>query len=167
MTGYLAYGTAKSRITLYDSDGVTGLFRITLQREEKEGMVLTFTPEGVTTNLGSGASWANKRTHHGFRPSFSIKWAVGLNCTIEAWVTDHWDTATDIATPMAISKILNNAFVTPCLIEPRSDTAFSFLAQPNPEQAFTLKDIKGVAHTDLSIELLAVTITTIPDWAAL
>jgi hypothetical protein len=164
---YVVYGTNKTRVTLYDVDGTTPLQRITLQKEDREGLTLSWKPEGATTKLGSGAGWANANTHHGFRAELAIKWAVGVESASEAWVSGAWGPATILLTAQAIRDIFTQAMVVPCLVEPHLDKAYSFKAQPDPGKAFSLKDVKGVAHTGLELVLIAETLGPIPDWAAL
>lgn len=164
---YVVYGTQKTRITLYAADGVTPLQRITLQKEDREGLTLTFKPEGAATKLGSGAGWANRWTHHGFRAELAIKWAVGVESSSEAWVSGAWAAAATTLTPQAIRDVFTRAMEAPCLVEPHLDKAYSFKAQPDPGKPFALRDIKGVAHTGLELVLIAETLGPIPDWAAL
>ena len=164
---YVIYGTARTRITLYAPDGTTPLQRITLQKEDREGLTLTWKPEGPSTTLGSGAGWAITRTHHGFRAELAIKWGVGVESSVETWASGAWGAPTVMLTPLAIASIFNKALLAPCLVEPHLDKAYSFLAQPDPGKAFTLKDIKGVAHTGLELVLIAETLAAIPDWASL
>lgn len=164
---YVVYGTQKTRITLYDVDGTTPLQRITLQKEDREGLTLSWKPEGAATKLGSGAGWANVLVHHGHRAQLTIKWGVGLESSVEAWASGAWGAATVILTPLAIASILNKAFLSPCLVEPHLDKGYSFKAQPDPGKSFDLKDLKGVAHTGLDLVLIAETVGPIPDWALL
>lgn len=164
---YITYGLLRTRITLYDTDGTTPLKRITLQKEMRDGLVLAWKPEGVATRLGSGASWANNWTHHGFRASLAIKWDFGMNSSVETWTGAAWGTAAEVLTPIALSQIFNKALLAPCLVEPHTDKAYSFLAQPDPGKAFVLRDVKGVAHSGLELDLVATTVAAIPDWASL
>lgn len=161
------YGLQKTRITLYDVNGTTPLKRITLQKETREGLTLSWKPEGVFTGLGSGSSWANNWTHHGFRASLAIGWSHGLDSWVELWTGSAWGTASGLTTPIALSQIINAAVLVPCLVEPHLDKGFSFLAQPDPGKAFVLKDVKGVAHTGLELALIATTVAPMPDWASL
>lgn len=160
----IVYGLDRSRITLYDVDGTTPLYRITLQREAPEGLKLQFTHEGVTHHMGSGAGWANHLTHRGHRAQLSVKWNYGVRCDREAWTGSAWGAPSKVLTATAISIILTHAFQTPCKVEPRIDTAWNFLAQPDPAKAFELRDTKGVAHPGLELVLIAVTLASIPDW---
>ena len=164
---YVAYGLQKTRLTLYAPDGTTPSLRITLQKETREGLALGFKPEGVGTRLGSGAFWATQWTHHGFRPELSIKWDRGLESLAETWTGSAWGPAASMLTPLALSHIFNKAFLAPCLVEPHLDQAYSFLAQPDPGKAFVLRDLKGVAHTGLELDLVGLTVGAIPDWGAL
>jgi hypothetical protein len=52
-------------------------------------------------------------------------------------------------------------------VEPHTDKAFSFSAQPDPGKAFELKDIKGIAHSGLDLVLIQTTVAALPNWAAL
>lgn len=164
---YVVYGTKKTRITLYDVDGITPLQRITLQRETREGLTLSWKPEGSATKLGSGSGWANALVHHGHRAQLAIKWDKGTNSSQETWASGTWAAPTVMLTPLAIASILNKAFLAPCLVEPHLDKGYSFKAQPDPAKAFFLKDLKGIAHTDLELVLIAETLGPIPDWALL
>lgn len=165
--GYVIYGLARTRITLYDADGTTPLQRLTLQKEDREGLTLTWKPEGPSTNLGSGSGWAIKRTHHGFRAELAIKWGVGVKSSVETWASGAWGAPAVLLTPLAIASIFNKAVLAPCLVEPHLDKAYSFKAQPDPGKPFSLKDLKGVAHTGLELVLIAETLGPIPDWASL
>ena len=164
---YVIYGVQKTRVTLYGPDGTTPLQRITLEKEAREGLTLSFKPEGPDTKLGSGANWAIKRTHHGFRAELAIKWEYGLESSVEAWVAGAWGAPSSILTALAISSIFTRAFEAPCLVEPHLDKAYSFKAQPDPGKPFVLKDVKGVAHSSLELVLIAEELGAIPDWAAL
>ena len=115
---YLSYGCGRTRITIYATDGETPVSRITLQKETREGLVLTFTPEGTLRALGSGASWALTWQRRGFRPSLAISWEVGLTSILETWSGSAWETAPRIPTARALSLILTAAMVVPCLVEP-------------------------------------------------
>jgi hypothetical protein len=165
--GYLVYGLAQTRLTLYALDGVTPLYRITLQKETREGLILSFKPEGVTHQLGSGANWAQSRTHRGFRAQLEVKWDFGLTSSVETWTSGAWGAPATMLTPTALSLIFSWAFQAPCLVEPHLDKAYSFLAQPDPSKALELKDVKGVAHSGLGLVLVATTVGSIPDWSSL
>jgi len=164
---YVCYGTDRTRITLYEADGTTPKYRLTLQKETREGLTLGFKPEGVPHQLGSGANWARHLTHHGFRPTLGIKWAHGLDSLRETWSGSAWGAPEAILTPIALSLIFTWAFQSPCLVEPHLDKAYSFAAQPEPGQALELKDLKGVLHTGLDLVLIATELGAIPDWVAL
>ncbi len=161
------YGLAQTRITLYASDGVTPTLRVTLQKETREGLTLSFKPEGVSHQLGSGASWAKPWLHRGFRAQLEVKWDVGLESSVETWASGAWGAAATVPTAQALSQILAAAFQAPCLVEPHLDKAFSFSAQPDPGKAFGLKDLKGLAHTGLDLVLIQTTVAALPDWSTL
>ncbi|BDU72904.1 hypothetical protein [Mesoterricola silvestris] len=161
------YGSDRTRITIYAPGSSTPLARITLQEEDSEGLVLSWRPEGVKHSLGGGAAWANHWTHRGHRPQLQISWAAGMTSSIETWDGSAWGAPVVILTPLAIAKILSSAFLAPCMVEPHLDKAYSFLAQPDPERPFELKDVGAAVHTDLGISLLGQTVGPIPDWAAL
>jgi hypothetical protein len=163
---YLSYGCGRTRITLYAADGTTPVSRITLQKETREGLVLTFTPEGTLQALGSGASWAQTWKHRGFRPSLVIQWDAGVYSSRETWDGTSWGTADSITTAQALTLILNAAVLVPCLVQPHLDHAYTFLAQPDSSIAFALQDLKGVVHTSLSLSLLGQGLSSIPEWSA-
>ncbi len=164
---YVVYGTSKSRITLYAADGVTNKYRITLQKEGREGLKLSFKPEGAPHQLGSGAAWAKAWTHRGFRATLDIKWPHGMESILETWTAGAWGAPTPILTATALSLIFTWGFQSPCLIEPHLDKAYSFSAQPDPSKALELRDVKGVAHTGLGLVLVATAVAPLPDWASL
>lgn len=164
---YVVYGVQKTRITLYDADGTTPLQRVTLQKEVREGLTLTWKPEQAETKLGSGAGWAIARNHHGFRAELAIKWDYGLNSSVETWVSGAWGAPATVLTATALASIFNRACVAPCLVEPHLDKAYSFKAQPDPGKPLALRDVKGVAHSGLELVLIAETLDAIPDWALL
>lgn len=169
------YGTDRTRITLYDPTTGDPTTRYTLQREDREGLVLSFKEEGVVHALGSGASWARSLVHHGFRPELAIKWAFALGpdhglaqpTTEETYSGGTWGAPADIHTSLALSRILSGAFKKACLVEPHKDKAWSFLAQPDPGKAFGLSDLKAVAHTKAELSLIGQTLIDLPDWASL
>ncbi len=172
----IIYGTAQTRITLYDPTSGTATKRYTLQREDREGLILTFKEEGTVHQLGSGASWGRQLVHRGFRAELAIKWGVALDPSIgvgqlvtlvETYSGSAWGAAVGINTATALSAIISGAFKKACLVEPHLDKAFSFLAQPDPGKAFGLQDLKGVVHTKAELTLIAQTVADIPDWASL
>ncbi len=161
------YGIKQTRITLYALDGVTPTLRVTLQKETREGLTLSFKPEGVGHQLGGAAAWAKPFTYRGFRAQLAIKWDLGLESSVETWSGTAWGAPATVLTALALSQILAAAFQAPCLVEPHLDKAFSFSAQPDPGKAFELGDLKGVAHTNLDLVLIQTTVANLPDWAAL
>lgn len=166
--GYVIFGLKETRITLYQDDGVTPRYRVTLQKEVREGLDLTFKPEGVSHQLGSGAGWAKRWIHRGFRPTLAIKWKHGMESSVETWDGAAWGVSTIITTAQALSVIHTWASHNPCLVSPHKDLNFEFLAQPDPGKAFNLQDLKGVLHTDLALNLIATRIIQdIPDWTNL
>ena len=167
MTNYITYGVARTRITLYAADGVTPNFRVTLQKEVREGLTLSFKPEVASHQLGSGAAWAKSLTFRGFRPQLDIKWDFGLTSSVEVWSGTAWGAPADELTPISLSRIFTWAFQSPCLVEPHLDKAYSFTAQPDPGKALELKDLKGVAHSGLDLVLVGTVLGTLPNWAAL
>jgi len=163
----IVYGMQRSRITLYAADGTTPLYRITLQREAREGLTLKFVPEIVSHKMGSGADWANHLTYRGHRPQLDVKWKYGVRSDRQAWTGSAWGAPTKILTATAISIIQAYAFQAPCNVEPHFDKAWSFMAQPDPGKAFELRDTKGVAHPGLELVLIAQKVGPIPDWESL
>jgi hypothetical protein len=164
------YGLQRTRIILYADDGTTPLYRVTLQKETREGLELAFKPEGTLHQLGSGAGWARRWIHRGWRMTLSIKWDVGLESTAETWDpgTSTWITPTVIPTAQALSSINTWATHAPCRVSPHQDLNLDFLAQPDPGGAFKLRDLKGVAHTNLDLVLIATNLLgDTPDWANL
>ncbi|WP_257311101.1 hypothetical protein [Geothrix fuzhouensis] len=164
---YIIYGTARSRITLYEVDGTTPKYRVTLQRETKEGLSLVFKPEGAAHQLGSGANWAKSWTHRNFRASLDLRWNYGKNSLLETWTSGAWSAPVITLTPTVLSLIFTWAFQSPCLVEPHMDKAYTFSAQPDPGKALALNDTKGVAHKDLALSLIATEVAPLPDWASL
>lgn len=165
---YTVYGLKETRIILYADDGVTPRYRVTLQKESKEGLDLIFKPEGITHQLGSGAGWARHYVHRGFRPSLGIKWNVAIESSVETWSGSAWGASTVITTAQALSVIHTWASHNPCSVSPHLDLNFSFLAQPDPGKAFVLQDHRGAVHTKLELNLIGtVLISDIPDWSNL
>ncbi|WP_306600763.1 hypothetical protein [Geothrix sp. 21YS21S-2] len=164
---WVVYGLNQTRITLYAADGTTPLYRITLQKEQREGLKLSFPPEGVPHDLGSGAQWAKQWTHRGFRPRLDISWDRGVESIRETWTSGAWGPPVTILTVTALSLIFTYAFQAPCLVEPHLDKAYSFSAQPDPTKALELQDLKRVVHTSLALSLIATIPGPIPDWASL
>jgi hypothetical protein len=164
------YGIQQTRIVLYADDEITPTSRITLEKESREGLELVFKSEGVMAQLGSGAGWATRWLHRGWRMKLSIKWAVGLESTIETWdlATNTWVQATLIPTAEALSLLIGSGARVPLRVSPHKDKNLDFLAQPDPGKDFRLKDVKGLAHTDLETVLVATELlTTTPVWAGL
>ncbi len=165
---YVIYGLKETRITLYEDDGSTPRYRVTLEKEAKEGLNLVFKQEGVVHPLGSGADWARTVIHRGFRVSLDIKWGHGEESLVETWNGSEWADAAKIPTAQALSVIQTWAYHNPCLVSPHQDLNFAFLAQPDPGKAFDLSDIKGRFHRDLELHLIATKlIKDIPDWSNL
>jgi len=161
--GFVVYGVGSTRIVL-NSGGIPA-FRITLQKESTEGLVLSFKPEGAAGQLGSGAAWAKTWAHHGFRPTLAIKWGVGIKSTIETYSGGSYGAPTQILTADALTRILSYGFKEPMLVQPHLDNAFSFLAQPDPGVALNLKDNKGAYHTSLETTLIGTTVADLPAWS--
>lgn len=162
---YVVYGLQKTRITLYEADGTTPKYRITLQKETREGLTLAFKPEGQMRQAGSGGNWARSWAHWGFRPELRILWDLGTDeSSQEAWISGAWAAQGNIPTAEALGRVFTYAFAAPCLVEPHTDKAFSFGAQPDPGRPLTLKDIKGVAHSGLELVLIGSSLSAIPNW---
>jgi hypothetical protein len=161
----LIYGSSSARITLYTAG--TAALRITLQCPDPEGLQLTFQSESQVHQLGSGAGYAKVFLDDGLRPVLGMKWAYGLTCLQESWNGTGWTSAQTIDTAQALLNILNSAFLEPCLVEPHLDHPFQFLAQPDPGKSFDIQDIKGIAHTGLSLDLMATFTTDLPSWVTL
>jgi len=155
---YLSYGVGKVRVTLYDLDGVTPMYRVTFQRETNKQFLLEFKPEGIQRMLGSGAGWANVRVHRGWRPSVAIKWSHGLLSGMERWglLTSSWGPLAEVKTTDALNLVLSKGMVTPCLVEPRLDDSYSFKAQPDGSKSYALRDVKNLLHIDLELSLIGV-----------
>lgn len=162
---YVVYGLGRTVITLRDASG-NPTVRYTLQVEQREGLVLTFTPEGTAHDLGSGAGWAKRWNHRGFRPSISIRWDAGTISSKALWSGSAWGNEQVVSTAVALSELLNAAFLVPCLVQPHKDHAFTFVAQPDPSKGFALKDRKRVIHTDLTLDLVGQDLGAIPTWVA-
>ena len=164
------YGIQQTRIVLYADDETTPTMRITLEKEAREGLELAFKAEGVLHQLGSGAAWRRAITHRGWRMTLAIKWAVGLESTLEPWDAGAkaWGEGAPISTAEALSKIIGSGAKVPLRVSPHKDKNLDFLAQPDPGKDFRLKDIKGLAHTDLETVLVATElITAMPSWDTL
>lgn len=165
---YTVYGLKETRIILYADDGVTPRYRVTLQKESKEGLDLIFKPEGITHQLGSGAGWARHYVHRGFRPSLGIKWNVAIESAVETWDGSAWGTAATVTTAQALSLVHSLGSRAPALVSPHYDLNFNFLAQPDPGKAFVLQDHRGAVHTKLELNLIGITLLPdIPDWSNL
>ena len=162
---YVIFGSKQTQIILYMDDGVTPQYRVTLQKETAEGLTIALKPEGVSRQLGSGAGWANRWLHRGFRPSLTVQWTHGVQSQVETWSGGAWTGLTTIPTAQALSIIHTWACHNPCLVYPHLDVNFSFQAQPDPGKAFNLRDAKGVIHTSLELALIGTTLLPdIPDW---
>lgn len=165
---YIIFGLKETRITLYQDDGTTPLYRVTLQKETKEGLELTFKREGVDHQLGSGSGWKIARILRGHRPFLDIKWTHGLESAVESWNGADWDPAATVATALALSLVHTWANRSPCLVSPHKDLNLDFSAQPDPGKGFLLRDIKGVVHTGLELHLIGEGLMNdIPDWPTL
>lgn len=159
------FGLNKTRIILFQNDGTTPRYRITLQKETRKGLDLLFKPEGETRQLGSGAGWARPWLMHGFRITLAIKWSHGLLSLVETWNGAGWDEGTSVNTAQALGVIHTWASRMPCRVSPHLDLDFDFLAQPDAAKGHGLRDLKGQFHTDLELDLIStVLIKGIPDW---
>lgn len=162
------YGLQCTRITLYADDAVTPTHRVTLQKETREGLELSFKAEGVLHQLGSGAGWARVFTPRGWRPSLAIKWDVAMESIIEDRAGSAWGAARIVSTAEALSLVEDRAMRVPCRVSPHKDVNLDFLAQPDPATPFRLKDRKGVVHTGLELDLIAkVVMSGLPSWDTL
>ncbi|MBS1771155.1 MAG: hypothetical protein JSS77_16010 [Acidobacteria bacterium] len=162
------YGSGPTRITLFDSSGVKTK-RLTFQVPEKEGLTLTFTPEGVLHELGSDSDYERQYAYNGHRPQLEVKWSVGMLSSYEVWDTGSstWGALTQISTAQALNWLHMAAFIYPVLVEPHTDKAYSFSAQPDPQQTLALSDVKGIAHTGLDITLIGNVVAPVPDFSLL
>ena len=163
MSSLIIYGTKASRLTLYNPDG-SKAYRVTLQKEVKEGLILSLSPEGAANQLGSASSWRRTWAHRGFRPSLAISWDVGVSSTIETWTSGAWGPATDILTAAALSKILSYGMQAPMDVQPHLDHSWTFQAQPDPGKSLDFRDVRGVAHTGLELGLIGTVVVNLPDW---
>jgi len=159
------YGLQETQIILYEDDGITPKYRITLQKETKEGLELSFAAEGVSRGLGSGAKWARSWCQRGWRMTVSIRWDAGIESTAETWDGSAWVEARAVPTAQALSVIQTWGTRTPCRVSPHKDMNLDFLAQPDPSKPLRLRDVKGAAHTGLELVLVASDLLgNIPDW---
>ena len=168
MTGRsIVYGLGSTRVILRDATGAN-LARVTLQCEDREGLALTFTPEGVASDLGSGAGFKRAWSPRRWRPSLAITWAYGLASRIETWDGSAWGSAVLVDTAEALRRIHNAAWIYPCTVQPHQGSAWTFDAQPDPgADPYALQDVKGVIHADLSLHLQGRAVVDIPDlWSA-
>lgn len=162
------YGIKETRVTLFEDDGVTPKYRVTLQKENREGLDLAFKPEGQVHQLGSGAGWARQIIYRGYRPTLDIKWTHGLESTVETWDGTTWGSAVTVPTAQALHLVHDMGLRVPCSVSPHKDLNFDFLAQPDLGKAISLRDLKALLHTNLEISLIAsVLIPGRPDWANL
>ena len=163
----IVYGSGRTRITLYNSSGVA-TYRITLQTELVDGLQLTFQAEGQEHLLGSGANWARKWTHRGFRPLLSIQWDWAMSSSIETWTPGtpgSWGTSVEESTAQSLGRIQSSSMVYPALVEPHLDKSFSFSSQPDPTKPLILSDRRKVLHGQLTLDLIATSlINAIPVW---
>lgn len=160
----IIYGLGSTRVTLRDATGAN-LARLTLQCEDREGLELSFTPEGVTSDLGSGAGFRRAWTPRKFRAAVAIKWTYALASRVETWSGSDWTGSVLVDTAEALRQIHNAAWIYPCLVQPHLGSAWAFEAQPDPgADPYALQDVKGVVHADLSLRLQSRAVVDIPDW---
>jgi hypothetical protein len=157
------YGLAKVRLTLYQPTG-ENLTRLTLQSPTREGLELSFSPEGTAHELGSGAMFQKLWVERGARPALDLKWEVGLSTAMETWTGSAWGVPISIDTAEALVRVFEAAFQRPALVEPHRDSSFSFLAQPDPQKALEIRDVKGVRHIKLSLRLVGTRVGSLPNW---
>ena len=141
---WIVYGTQRVEITLRNSDGSDGSV-IRLQCVTREGLKLAFAPLGSVMPLGSGAGWRKAWTGRKFRPTLETSWDFALTSTIDGLEVD---------TAEALRRIHNAAWVYPVAVKPHADDPWTFDAQPDPDTPFSLSDLKGVAHCDLTLRLV-------------
>jgi hypothetical protein len=130
-----------------------------LQTPNNEGKTFTWVPEGVDNSLGSGAGFARRYTHRGFRRRLVLRWEYGT--TSKRYVATgggSWSAPTVHPTAAAISEILQWASMSNVrVVAPEGMGLPDFLARA-PEQDLVLSDVKGVAHGDLELTLDATTL---------
>lgn len=138
-----------TRITGYA--GETSAWRITLQREDREGRSLSYVPE-VATTQGAAPDFAIAHLFRGFRPRLELTWSVGTGSTLELWDGSAWGDPSEIQTASALLSILGACEAGDLWAEPYSEALGAFWARcwAEPQE---IRDIKGVVHSGLKLTL--------------
>ena len=160
----LIYGTRNVQIVL-QTPAAVNQERLTFQTILEGSMRLSQVPEGIQHTTGSGGSRKILWSPLGFRTKLEISWDYslpadgsmpGLTATSELWSGSVWNTATQIENAEAIRRLLNSAFLYPCIVYPhKDDTVNFFAAQPDLKSSLILGDHYGIAHGPMIVKLIA------------
>lgn len=131
--------------------------RWTLQTPDKEGKTFSWVPEGIETELGSGAGFARSYTHRGFRRRLELSWEYGTTSMREEF-SGTWGAAVSHPTAAAVSEILQWGAMGDLKVTAAEGMGLPDFYARAIEQEVALKDIKGVAHSGLALVLDAVTL---------
>lgn len=140
-----------SRITGYASGSPA--WRVTLQREDREGRTVSYLPE-IATTQGSAPDYATSHLFRGFRPRLEISWAVGTGSTLELWEDGAWIDGGEILTASALLGLLSACDDGDLRVEPWRTSAgvgaFWARCWADPQE---IRDTKGILHSGLKITL--------------
>ncbi len=153
--------TTPTLVTLLDPAGLP-FARWTLQGSAPEGRILRWKAEGNLHTAGSAQSFARCWHHRGFRLELVIRWNVGVQSYRQDWLGADWGDPEPLPTALAHSQILRWASKAPVVVQPfLGDESFIFNAQALGDGP-SLRDLAGVAHTQLELVLEAVSVAEAP-----
>lgn len=139
-----------TRVTAYRAG--EALWRLTLEREEREGRTLTYEPEIVQT-MGDAPGFVISNLFRGFRPTLDLSWSYGQTSRLELWdAAAGWVDAGTILTQAVVLELLEASESGDFIVEPyvgAESGAFSARIYSEPAE---IRDVKGVLHSGLKIK---------------
>ncbi len=143
--------TRPTVVTLRSAAGEP-IARWTLEREEREGRVFRWTPEGQLHTLGSGAGFRRRWVHRGWRRELIIRWDVGQASVRQPWTGSAWGPGVMLPTAEAVAEIHQAVQVE---VDPLQGSEFGTYLAQTFEHELVLRDMKGVVHTQMELLLRA------------
>jgi hypothetical protein len=120
---------------------------------DPQGLTLSFAPSAKVTQ-GNPPTHRRFVEFQGWDVSLGLKWRLDLGSRGESWSGTAWGGAKLLPTAMAVSEVVQAGRRADILVEPFLGDAWAvFKGRPVPGLDLTLKDVKGITHSDLALSL--------------